>query len=82
MRSNEGELECDILAQSARLNYLSRPPLTFSSSEPSPELRHRLQHKHFFACIDRKESPLCTVSDGLAVLRMVKRIRDLSNYPW
>ena len=79
MRSNEGELECDILAQSARLNHPSSPSLTFSSTE-APEFRHQLQHKHFFACIDRKELPLCTVSEGLAVLRMVRRIRELADY--
>ena len=79
VRSNEGELDCDILAQSARLNHSSTASLTFSSSD-APDLRHRLQHKHFFACIDRKELPLCTVSDGLAVLRMVRRIRELANH--
>ena len=79
VRSNEGELECDVLAQSARLNYPSSPSLTFSSSA-EPDLRHRLQHKHFFACIDRKELPLCTVSDGRAVLRMARRISELADY--
>jgi len=79
VRSNEGELDCDILAQSARLNHSSTASLTFSSSD-APDLRHRLQHKHFFACIDRKELPLCTVSDGLAVLRMVSRIRELADH--
>ena len=74
LRGTEAELHCDLLKGEA--HYRSAAGQCNECSYlPQPDERYQRQFHHFLSCIEEKEKPVCTVFDGLNVLKLIQQIR-------
>lgn len=76
LRGQNGELSCDLISNRASMSLIDKAPQGFSSEADASE-RYLHQLDHFMSCIQGLELPICTVNDGLNVLKVIQQTREL-----
>ena len=75
IRCERAEIHWNLLTGIVTISSSDQKSEVFTSSS---QLDHsfRLQSYHFFNCIFNMEPPLCTVQDGLAVIKLIQQARS------
>lgn len=75
IRGEKGEIECDLLKGVVITRSANDEEVCeFSSDYNAIYLE---QMRHFLACINHQELPICTLDDGLKVLKTIKLVKML-----
>jgi len=79
IRGSSGELHWDLIAGRVEVTEMGgRKVQCFQSPILSGE-RYRIQMEHFFSCAVGEKEPLCSLSNGLKVLDIVKKAREINS---
>ena len=77
LRCEHGEINWDILQGTVHVLPFDKPPQTFQSSI-QPDDRFRLQAAHFIDNVCNSSSPICSLSEGLEVLRLITQAQTIA----
>lgn len=79
IRGSEGEINWDIssgdLLVINKNNFQIKNNFSINSST-----RLKKQISHFFECVNFKKEPICTVKDGIEVLKIIKRVKEFIQF--
>ena len=79
LRGTKGELSCDILSGKVIYTSENGNNRTYDYLSNADE-RLKDQLRHFIKCIANEASPVCTVSEGITVLKLIQQIRSSSKF--
>ena len=77
IRCINGELDWDLLQGQVKLTYSDQSTHCFRSSH-SPDDRYLSQAQHFLSSIFHGSSPICSLNDGIQVLNLVNKAREMA----
>jgi predicted dehydrogenase len=75
VRCENGDLIWDLINQNIILNAFNKPK-EIKHFNSDRDVMFREQLKHFFNCIENKDAPKIGLKDGVAVLKIIKSIKE------
>ena len=72
MRGDRGQIVHDFVEKS--ITFASKDAHQIVSYAESSELMYEAQMNHFISCSAKKASPVCTVNDGMQVLKFIQDV--------
>ena len=79
IRGSDGDISWDIISGKVQLSLKNQHKSERYESNCKPEERYEIQAKHFVSCVTSQTTPTCTVSDGIKVLELVNKARQMSS---
>lgn len=78
IRCEDGEIVWDVLNGVAQCSANRQETTEKFESSLTSNYHYETQMKHFFSCVTSSEKPLCNLSDGIEVLKIIQQARFIS----
>ena len=78
IRGSDGEISWNILLGKVQLVHKDGDKSECYESRCTANKRFEIQAKHFMSCVTNQCRPACTVTDGMKVLELVVKAREMS----
>jgi predicted dehydrogenase len=79
IRGSNGEINWNLIAGKVEVTEMGKRKIECFQSPISSDERYRLQMEHFFSCAVGKKEPLCSLSNGLKTLGIVRRALEVNS---
>ena len=77
IRGSNVEIHWDLVKGKVEIRTNSSANSGIARSSTRGEERYENQTNHFFACVNNQCKPICTVRDGIEVIELIEKAKEM-----